>query len=330
MDNFLDNEPDNPPPIKLKPRNVVKRDTAINIYAHELYYNNGKNGPVQQIMMKLGCAALTDPKFCPYFEHTLMAVIWSNTYVKSEELQERGQSAQQLWFPDLMAMTLNFPEGADKDVRKWYLPSAPGFISPFLLILSLLIIYFYYTGKPVVLWCVANQDKDHQFSMHHELIQQTHDIEGSLDYHVFGGANSTSSAPIEGRVVHVHHDMIWLNDAQFKAMKYVAQHYFIHPRPGHPLVSNASVVADIGPTEEELINFILLPTVFEKATTDQEPAPYVLNHDALCVCALCKPVLVTAVLEEESPAVESEVTVDGPQVEVVSKKGGKRHFVDEN
>jgi hypothetical protein len=112
MENFLDDvEPE--PPLK-KPRNMMKKDTALHIYAHELYYNNGKNGPVQHIMMKLGCAALTNPKYCPYFQHTLMAVIWSNTYVRSEELQERGQNAQQLWYNDLMAMTLKFPEGAEK------------------------------------------------------------------------------------------------------------------------------------------------------------------------------------------------------------------------
>jgi hypothetical protein len=55
-----------------------------------------------------------------------MAIIWSNTYVRSEELQERGQNAQQLWYNDLMAMTLKFPEGADRNVSKWYLPYAPG------------------------------------------------------------------------------------------------------------------------------------------------------------------------------------------------------------
>ncbi len=57
------------------------------------------------------------------------------------------------------------------------------------------------------MWCVANQDKDRPFAMHQELIQQTHEIEGSLDYHVFGGSNN-HAAPSEGRVVHIHHDMI--------------------------------------------------------------------------------------------------------------------------
>jgi hypothetical protein len=185
--------------------------------------------------------------------------------------------------------------------------------------------YYYISGKPVIMWCVANQDKDHPFAMHQELIQQTHDIEGSLDYHVFGGANSRAPPPTEGRIVHVHHDMIWLNDAQFKALKYVAQHYFIHPRPGHPVVSEVPVVQD-GPTEEELINFIA-PT-FEKATPEH--------------------FLMTGIVEEsvavESVAVESvdveltvdESIVDGPQPSVTesvevftTKKGKKRHIADD-
>jgi hypothetical protein len=126
MEYFLDVEADPPP--NIKPRNMMKKDTALHIYAHELFYNNGKNGPVQHIMRNLGCAALTDPAMCPYFQHTLMAIIWSNTYVRSEELQERGQNAQQLWYNDLMAMTLKFPEGADRNVSKWYLPFAPGIL----------------------------------------------------------------------------------------------------------------------------------------------------------------------------------------------------------
>lgn len=128
MDNFIDDDDD--PHLKqrvvVKPKNMIKKDTTLHMWAHELYYNNGKNGVVQHIMMKLGCAALTDPKNCVYFENTLMGIIWSNTYVRSEELQDCGQNAQQLWFADLMAMTKEFPEGADKDVRKWYLPNIPG------------------------------------------------------------------------------------------------------------------------------------------------------------------------------------------------------------
>jgi hypothetical protein len=168
--------------------------------------------------------------------------------------------------------------------------------------------------------------------MHQELIQQTHEIEGSLDYHVFGGSNN-HAAPSEGRVVHIHHDMIWLNEAQFKAMKYVAQHYFIHPRPGHPLVSNEPVLVETGPTEEELINFLVQPT-FEKAI----PEHYSMVHDSSCICEICRPVesMSSAAVEESVEEVEAEViVVDDSHVEVVevempTKKGKKRHLVDDN
>jgi hypothetical protein len=190
------------------------------------------------------------------------------------------------------------------------------------------------------MWCVANQDTDHPFAMHQELIQQTHDIEGSLDFHVFGGANNNAAAPTEGRVVHVHHDMVWLNDAQFQGLKYVAKHYFIHPRPGHPLAAAGPAMVETGPTEEELINYIAPLPTFEKATVEH----FMLNHDSSCVCDVCKPVVVMSGVVEESveesvkesveeQSVEAELTVDDAHVEVVEvvlKKGKKRHFVDEN
>jgi hypothetical protein len=106
---------------------VVKKDTDIHMYAHEIYYNNGKHGPVQHIMQQLGCAALiTDLANCQFFQWTLMAILWSNTYVRTEELQERGQNAQQLWPADVKAMVSMFPDGIDKRICKWYLPYAPG------------------------------------------------------------------------------------------------------------------------------------------------------------------------------------------------------------
>ncbi len=143
------------------------------------------------------------------------------------------------------------------------------------------LIYSYHvSGKPVILWCVGNQDKDRPFAMHHELIQQTNDIEGSLDFHVF--ANSRAPPPTVGRVVHVHHDMIWLNDAQFEGLKYIAQHYYIHKRPGH-VDAPVEPVEEEGPTEEELINYIDL--TFEKAL----PEHYALPHAQSCSCAVCNP-----------------------------------------
>jgi hypothetical protein len=192
---------------------------------------------------------------------------------------------------------------------------------------------------------VGNQDKDRPFAMHHELIQQTQDIEGSLDFHVFGGANSRAPTPTVGRVVHVHHDMIWLNDAQFQGLKYVAQHYYIHKRPGHVDVPVVPVEEE-GPTEEELINYIELPT-FEKALPEHYALPH---HGQSCVCAACNPFVaetfppsssssssapVTAPVEVTAfDDTLNEMTVENApsdSVEVVAKgRKNKRHFNEDN
>jgi hypothetical protein len=132
-DNFLGDDFDQLPVSIVKPViPVVKKDTDIHMTAHEIYYNNGKHGPVQHMMMALGCAALTEPENCPYFQHTLAAILWSNTYVRSTELQEGGQNAQQLWPADLKALVSMFPEGIDRRICKWYLPYAPGMYFKFI------------------------------------------------------------------------------------------------------------------------------------------------------------------------------------------------------